>query len=340
MIGRRTASSSSAAAALAFRKRLAVVNSVFAKTKTTVATTAADRHPRLPLPLPLPSGQRRDIYCSTTTAVSKAASPSFSTSSPYNRYWNGIGNEKLAPRERSLRAAPSSRHHPFTTSAKTSLAHDHDGRRGPDAAATPTHTPTAVPNSNSNSDSDTTIPAIMASDDDYMAFLNKANADPNAGIAAEAKKGKEHEELRTTDDGAAVPAAIRDAVRGAFYVSDADEPFVPVCLQLPSSTGEEEGGGEREGLPDEGMCFLGFGFCDYFMFSLFTFFFFFLTFLEDGRHVYLPVYLFTLPSPLPYSHRDRGRYQCLRTTHALFLLSNPPPPPLSTPYTSNPPNEQ
>lgn len=246
MIGRRTASSSSAAAALAFRKRLAVVNSVFAKTKTTVATTAADRHPRLPLPLPLPSGQRRDIYCSTTTAVSKAASPSFSTSSPYNRYWNGIGNEKLAPRERSLRAAPSSRHHPFTTSAKTSLAHDNDGRRGPDAAATPT----AVPNSNSSSDSDTTIPATMASDDDYMAFLNKANADPNAGTAAESKKEHE-EELRTTDDGAAVPAAIRDAVRGAFYVSDADEPFVPVCLQLPSSTGEDE----REGLPDEGMCF-------------------------------------------------------------------------------------
>ena len=103
----------------------------------------------------------------------------------------------------------------------------------------------------------------MASDDDYMAFLNKANADPNAGTAAESKKeqkvkGKEHEEeLRTTDDGAAVPVAIRDAVRGAFYVSDADEPFVPVCLQLPSSTAEGEGGGEREGLPDEGMCFWG-----------------------------------------------------------------------------------
>lgn len=95
----------------------------------------------------------------------------------------------------------------------------------------------------------------MASDDDYMAFLNKANADPNAGTVAETKKEKE--ELRTTDDGAAVPAAIRDAVRGAFYVSDADEPFVPVCLQLPSSTGEGEGGGEREGLPDEGMCFWG-----------------------------------------------------------------------------------
>ena len=119
----------------------------------------------------------------------------------------------------------------------------------------------------------------MASDDDYMAFLNKANA----GTAAETKKvkGKEEEELRTTDDGAAVPAAIRDAVRGAFYVSDADEPFVPVCLQLPSSTAEGEGGGEREGLPDEGMCFWGW-FCGYFMFSFLPFFFYF---WEDGRHV-------------------------------------------------------
>ena len=142
----------------------------------------------------------------------------------------------------------------------------------------------------------------MASDDDYMAFLNKANADPNAGTAAESKKeqkvkGKEHEEeLRTTDDGAAVPAAIRDAVRGAFYVSDADEPFVPVCLQLPSSTGEEgEGGSEREGLPDEGMCFGGW-FCDALI--LFLSYLFFIFGRMDVMSIYLSIYLPTFPPPV------------------------------------------
>ncbi|KAI0466359.1 hypothetical protein F4859DRAFT_497887 [Xylaria cf. heliscus] len=80
----------------------------------------------------------------------------------------------------------------------------------------------------------------MASDEDYMAFLDKANQDPNEGHVKTQSRSKG--EFKATDDGAQVPAAIQEATKDAFYVSDADEPFVPVCLAW------DEGG---KGLPDE-----------------------------------------------------------------------------------------
>ncbi|KAM0815067.1 hypothetical protein AB5N19_00860 [Seiridium cardinale] len=80
----------------------------------------------------------------------------------------------------------------------------------------------------------------MASDEDYMAFLNKANEDPSAGHAKSAASAKH--EFKTTDSGVQVPAVLKSAVKDAFYTSDADEPFVPVCLKW------DEGG---KGLPDE-----------------------------------------------------------------------------------------
>ncbi|KAI0137239.1 hypothetical protein BJ170DRAFT_678090 [Xylariales sp. AK1849] len=79
----------------------------------------------------------------------------------------------------------------------------------------------------------------MASDEDYMAFLDKANEDPSEGYAKPAG-GKQ--EFKATDAGVQVPAVLKDVVKNAFYVSDADEPFVPVCLKW------DEGG---KGLPDE-----------------------------------------------------------------------------------------
>ncbi|RYO85965.1 hypothetical protein DL764_009084 [Monosporascus ibericus] len=84
----------------------------------------------------------------------------------------------------------------------------------------------------------------MASDDDYMAFLDKANRDPNEGVmaTATARGGREVGELKATDVGVRIPPEIAEATRDAFYVSDADEPFVPVCLAW------DEGG---KGLPDE-----------------------------------------------------------------------------------------
>ncbi|KAK5632520.1 hypothetical protein RRF57_008234 [Xylaria bambusicola] len=82
--------------------------------------------------------------------------------------------------------------------------------------------------------------AKMVSDEDYMAFLDKANRDPNEGYAAPQSNSKT--ELKATDDGAKIPVAIQEATKDAFYVSDSDEPFVPVCLAW------DEGG---KGLPDE-----------------------------------------------------------------------------------------
>lgn len=83
----------------------------------------------------------------------------------------------------------------------------------------------------------------MASDEDYMAFLDKANRDPNEGVA----KTQGKVELKAVDSGVRVPAALKKATSDAFYVSDADEPFVPVCLKF-----------EGKKLPDEGMLLLQF----------------------------------------------------------------------------------
>jgi len=80
----------------------------------------------------------------------------------------------------------------------------------------------------------------MASDEDYAAFLDKANQDPNEGVVKTKSQGKI--ELKATDIGVEVPAVLTKATQEAYYVSDADEPFVPVCLKL-----------KKKGLPDEGM---------------------------------------------------------------------------------------
>jgi len=69
----------------------------------------------------------------------------------------------------------------------------------------------------------------MASDEDYMAFLDKANQDPNEGVAKTQSKGKV--ELKAVDKGVKIPEGLKKATSDAFYVSDADEPFVPVCLK-------------------------------------------------------------------------------------------------------------
>lgn len=84
----------------------------------------------------------------------------------------------------------------------------------------------------------------MANDDEYMDFLNKANEDPGQGSASaqtQAAKGKK--ELKAADHGADIPQPLIKATKDAFYVSDSDEPFVPVSLAWDKG----------EGLPDEGM---------------------------------------------------------------------------------------
>jgi hypothetical protein len=80
----------------------------------------------------------------------------------------------------------------------------------------------------------------MASDEDYSAFLDKANADPNEGVSKTQSSGKV--DLKTVDQGVDIPASLKKVTKDAFYVSDADEPFEPVGLKL-----------KRKTLPDEGL---------------------------------------------------------------------------------------
>ncbi|KAK7748007.1 hypothetical protein SLS53_001259 [Cytospora paraplurivora] len=82
----------------------------------------------------------------------------------------------------------------------------------------------------------------MSADNEYLDFLNKANEDPSKGsVSAQGQQGKSKKELKATDNGAEIPQPLVAATQDAFYVSDADEPFVPVSLAW------EKG----EGLPDE-----------------------------------------------------------------------------------------
>lgn len=88
----------------------------------------------------------------------------------------------------------------------------------------------------------------MASDESYMDFLNKANEDPSAGRANNAETTSS--DFRSTESGTETPAVLVKATKDAFYMSEADEPFVPVAL------------GWQKGLPNEGAfrcCFSGVG---------------------------------------------------------------------------------
>jgi hypothetical protein len=84
----------------------------------------------------------------------------------------------------------------------------------------------------------------MASDEDYMAFLDKANQDPSIGYSAMGQKIGGKVQLKTMDEGATVPDELRMATEREewIYVSDADEPFVAVSLKLSGHK-----------LPDEGL---------------------------------------------------------------------------------------
>lgn len=82
----------------------------------------------------------------------------------------------------------------------------------------------------------------MSTDDDYMNFLNKANEDPSADSAKAQTSPRGKKELKAADYGVDIPQTLVTATKDAFYVSDSDEPFVPVSLAW------EKG----EGLPDEG----------------------------------------------------------------------------------------
>ncbi|KAK0634608.1 hypothetical protein B0T17DRAFT_481270 [Bombardia bombarda] len=87
--------------------------------------------------------------------------------------------------------------------------------------------------------------ASSSADDDYMNFLNKANQDPSEGYAKPQQQTKQQtKEFKAADADVEIPRPLVEVTRGdgAFYISDADEPFEPVALRW------DEDGKE---LPDE-----------------------------------------------------------------------------------------
>ncbi|SPO03494.1 related to nuclear receptor co-repressor/HDAC3 complex subunit TBLR1 [Cephalotrichum gorgonifer] len=75
----------------------------------------------------------------------------------------------------------------------------------------------------------------MASDDAYAAFLEKANQDPSQGRTHAAATSPGARDLKSLDEGEEVPSVLAGVTRGKFYVSEADEGFVPVSLRWDGS---------------------------------------------------------------------------------------------------------
>lgn len=76
----------------------------------------------------------------------------------------------------------------------------------------------------------------MSNDDDYMAFLNKANQDTGADAATQQQQ-RSSSVFKAKDEGSEVPKEIRSVCRSAVYVSDADEPFEEVSLKWEGKNG-------------------------------------------------------------------------------------------------------
>ncbi|KAM3558099.1 hypothetical protein MY1884_004164 [Beauveria asiatica] len=79
----------------------------------------------------------------------------------------------------------------------------------------------------------------MSSDQDYLAFLNKANNEADEAHAKSSKTARA--QLKTLDAGQTAPQGIVEVCKEAVYTSDADEPFEPVSLKFTGAGG----------LPDE-----------------------------------------------------------------------------------------
>ncbi|RJE17226.1 hypothetical protein PHISCL_10437, partial [Aspergillus sclerotialis] len=69
----------------------------------------------------------------------------------------------------------------------------------------------------------------MSSDDAYMSFLNKANADLGAGRSQGTAQSQSTIRTGTLDVNAQVPAPL--ASINEYYISETDEPFEPVVLK-------------------------------------------------------------------------------------------------------------
>jgi hypothetical protein len=94
------------------------------------------------------------------------------------------------------------------------------------------HTQTGIPSKLSSSVQAKVTTRTMASDSDYMAFLNKANSQREAGSGqphTESSAPSQQIRTQSIEPGAAVPGALKEV--DAFYTSETDEPFEPVVLK-------------------------------------------------------------------------------------------------------------
>lgn len=70
-------------------------------------------------------------------------------------------------------------------------------------------------------------------DTDYMEFLNKANE-----IDVPSYRSDKFE-LKNLDQSLEIPEALQKITQEAYYISDADEPFVPVVLKVTGGIPDE-----------------------------------------------------------------------------------------------------
>lgn len=158
-------------------------------------------------------------YCASTTLTSATTTSCalflHSTSSAQNSLLqNQIQTRQI---HRIAVYSPTS-HHPQTRLSTSTCK----SRICPAARSSPL--PSTAP---SQTTPFSTSPVTMSSDDAYMSFLDKANADLNAGRSQQ-QGASDTVRTETVDASTTIPAPLQSV--DAYYVSDADEPFEPVAL--------------------------------------------------------------------------------------------------------------
>lgn len=147
----------------------------------------------------------RNVHC----VIDHLSSPSFASSSG------------LKPsRTQALRQLSSTPNHRYNAPSIIAPVFRRRSINSP-----PSPTPAA-----SHSGSSTSITTrTMSSDDAYMSFLNKANADLDNGRSQPAAQQSSAARTETVDVNVKVPTPLTSV--DAYYVSDTDEPFEPVALK-------------------------------------------------------------------------------------------------------------
>ncbi|KAJ5907705.1 hypothetical protein N7495_000387 [Penicillium taxi] len=127
----------------------------------------------------------------------------------------------LSPSVSTPTIKPRSSYSSSAYDIKQKLLHNH--QNNPRFPAGPT-SPPALQLTSPRSSLFSTASIIMS--DGYISFLDKANADPNAGYA---QQGTDSIRTETIHTSVQVPASLASVDK--YYTSDTDEPFEPVALK-------------------------------------------------------------------------------------------------------------